>query len=65
MTANCFIGLEIEMDKVVPGPKFFFSPGPGLGPKFFLTRTSTKIFLNRTGTKIFFLDRDRDQNIFD
>ncbi len=29
---------------------------PGSGPKF---------FLNRIGTKMFFLDRDRDQNIFD
>jgi hypothetical protein len=39
--------LVVEMGKVVP------EPGPG--PKFVLTRTSTKIFS----------EQDRDQNLFD
>jgi hypothetical protein len=45
--------LWLEMCKVVPGPNFFW-----LGP-------APKFFLNRIRTKCFFLDRDRDQNIFD
>jgi hypothetical protein len=36
------------------GTKFFFWPGPGPGPKFFLTRTSI----------IIFSEQDRDQNVF-
>ncbi len=56
-----------------PGPNFFFWPGPG--PKFFVTRTSTKIFseqdrhqnlfLKRPGpTPETFSRRDQDQNFF-
>ncbi len=61
------------MSKVVPVPRpsFFFWPGPG--PKIFFYRDQNffslgpapKFFLNRTRTKMFFLDRDRNQNIFD
>ncbi len=57
------------MSKVVPGlgPKLFFlsGPEPGPGPKFFLTRTSTKIFSEQDQDKNVFLDRDRNRNIFD
>jgi hypothetical protein len=43
------------MGKVVPGP----------GPKFFLTRTSTKIFSEQDRDQNVFLERNREQNVFD